>query len=228
MLVEGLYMGDHIFTQKRTFMRQKQVLELQGVMNTRKQFPDKHFNGYSGVSAERQAMQSFNTSLKSITSLPTSNTNSSLISRAAVNGSTVLRKMTNPKITEKVSAFGPRHAEHARRLYQKGIQSQEFRQVLPPSYRPNYRPMLISNHMQASKTQSNETVIKIATITPRPCKKQLHKKKPSLVSRVKLSKDIAETGLGKKSVDFQDSISEIDLLNAPLFQILCEITNTSF
>merc|ERR1719285_1493967 len=210
-------MGDHMFNQKRTCIRHKQVLELQGVMKTLKQFPDKHFIGYPGVSAERQAMASFNTSLKSISSQPISNTNSSLISRAAASGSRHGRKAINPKITEKISAFGPKHAEHARRIYQKGIQSQEFRQVLLPSYRPN--------HMQASIPQSNETVLRVATITPRPSKKQLQKQKTWLVPGVKLLQNTTEKGLWKKSVDSQSSISEIDLSNAPVFQMLCEISN---
>jgi len=200
-------------------------------------------------------------SLSSISSKPISNSNSSQISGAAASGSTGLRKAMYPKNTEEVSAFGRKHAEHARRFYQKGIQIQEFRQGLLQSYRSNYCSMQVSNHMQARVTkgrhslgeqvfdsgikreafhgdlvtsqlgaavipQSNETVLKVATITARPCKKQVQKKKTSLVSSLKLLENKREKRLWKKSVDFQLSKSEIDLLNAPLFQILCEISNT--
>jgi len=141
------------------------------------------------------------------------------------------------KIKQEVVAFGPKHAEHARRVYQsKGTQPiQEFMQIMAPSYRPNYDSMQVSRHIsQLSKgsyllgehvhhrsvnqtawytdslkaqvpvpvtSQHNETVLKVAKISPR------------------------EHGLAKKSDVFQDGGCEIDLSNAPIFQILCEISN---
>jgi len=210
MLVEGPFMGNYMYTQQRTCMRHQQVLELGGMMQTLKQFPDKHFT-------ERLSrLSSFNTNLSSNSSHSISNTNSSLVYGAAASGRTGLRNATCPKVTGEVSAFGPKHAEHARRFYQKGIQFQEFQQVLHPSYRPNYRPI----------PQSNEIVLKVAKISPRPGRNEIEKQKTSLDSSFKLPKSTTEKGLWTKSVDFQANKYEKDLSNAPLFQLLGEITNS--
>jgi len=164
-----------------------------------------------------------------------------------------------PKISEKISAFGPKHAEHARRFYQaKGLIPQDSLQIAVPTHEPNYRPMQVSNHIQIPITKgcyflgeqvfdtsvnhaayhgesiknqvraavtpsSNETILKVAKISPRPSKKQLIKTKTLFV---KLINNRVEKSLGEKSVDFQASGHETDLSNAPLFQILGEISKT--
>jgi len=68
--------------------------------------------------------------------------------------------------------------------------------------------------------QSNETILKVAKISPTPSKKQLMRTKT-------LFENIVNKKIEKeKSVDFQASEHDIDLSNAPLFQMLCEISHT--
>jgi hypothetical protein len=58
-----------------------------------------------------------------------------------------------PKIKQEVSAFGPKHAEHARRFYQAaGLQPKLSRDLDPP-YLPSYCPMQVSyiKRTQASR-----------------------------------------------------------------------------
>eukprot|EP00495_Collosphaeridae_sp_1-RS-2012_P004531 TRINITY_DN382_c0_g1_i3.p1 TRINITY_DN382_c0_g1~~TRINITY_DN382_c0_g1_i3.p1 ORF type:complete len:67 (-),score=4.36 TRINITY_DN382_c0_g1_i3:267-467(-) len=66
-------------------------------------------------------------------------------------------------------------------------------------------------------------MIRVARISARPN-----------IMRPRTSSSVGETfvnkkkydGLITKSVDFQDSIRKMDLKNAPVFQILCEISKT--
>jgi len=256
MLVESPFMGDHMYAQRERYIKNQQVLELKGMMKNLKQFPVEHFK--HGVPVGRRSMPGFNTALSSISSQPVLNTNSCLVSPAPACRSTEQTKAVFPKFTEEVSAFGPKHAEHARRFYQsKGLQLQDFRQVAYPIHQPNYCPKQVSNYMQtpivkrcyflrkqmfdngvkqagfyvesikshvraAFTPPSNETILKVAKISPRPSKKQLIKTK-TLFDKNTIEKCLVE----KSVVDFQASEHGIDLSNAPVFQILGEISNTT-
>jgi len=160
-----------------------------------------------------------------------------------------------PKIKQEVAAFGPKHAEHARRVYQSNgtLPLQEFMQIMARPYRPNYDSMQVFRHRRSQVTKGSyllrehvndksvnqmytdslegqvpvpgsskpkETVLKVAKILPRPNKKQ-----PVKTTGLKVLYHKVEHGLAKKSDVFQDCGCEIDLSNAPIFQILCEISN---
>jgi len=71
-------------------------------------------------------------------------------------------------------------------------------------------------------SRPSETVLKVARISPRPDRKQ--PKTSSRVGVTIVNKTI--DGLQRKSNDFLDSKLEMDLKDAPLFQILCEISKT--
>jgi len=140
-------MRDHIY------IRNQQVLELKGMMKKLNQFPVEHFEGYHEVPVGRRSMPGFNTALTSISSQPVLNTNSCWVSEAPACGSTKQNKAVFPKITEEVSAFGPKHAEYAKRFYQSNrLQSQDFKQVAVPTHQPNYCPMQVSNHSNHIQT----------------------------------------------------------------------------
>jgi len=164
-----------------------------------------------------------------------------------------------PKIKQEVSAFGPKHAEHARRVYQaKGtLPPQKFSQIMVPPYRPNYDSMLVSLHRKSHGTKGSyliaehvhdrsghqttmytdsfkgqvpvpitskpyKTLLKVAKISSRPNEKQ-----PKKRTGLKVPDHKVEQGLAMKPNLFQDSGCEIDLSNAPIFQILCEMSNCS-
>jgi len=157
------------------------------------------------------------------------------------------------KIKQEIAAFGPKHAEHARRVYQsKGTQPlQEFMQIMASPYRPNYDPMQVSRHRRSQVTKRSyllrehvhdasvnqtalytdslkgqvpfpvtykpkETVLKVAKISPR-------ENQPTKTTGLKVVYHKVEHGLAKKSDVFQDRGCELDLANAPIFQILREM-----
>jgi len=160
------------------------------------------------------------------------------------------------KMNHEVTAFGPKHAEHARRFYQSEGKKEEPRQVMVPPYRPNYGPkyyrqsgvndgsnllgdpvfkrgvnystkwcsMSAMGRVSLPKiSRSSETVLRVARISPRP--RRMRPKTSSSVGITIVNKKMND-GLKKKSDDFQDKRLEDDLKNAPLFQILCEISKT--
>lgn len=266
MLVERPSMREYACAQQGSYLRHQQLLELQLAMKKLKQFPIENFQRYHEVQEGKvhrwQPVARFNSQMASISTEPISYINSSLVSEgAAYRRSKESKRPVHrnfPKIKQEVAAFGPKHAEHARRFYQsKGTQpKQKFRQVMVPPYRPNYGPMQVSRHKKTQVTkesyllgepvhdrsvnqtalytdslkgqvpvpvtsQPNETVLKVAKISPR-----LNKKMPMKTIGVKLLNHNVEQGLAKKSDVFQDSGSEIDLSNAPIFQMLCELSNT--
>lgn len=153
-----------------------------------------------------------------------------------------------------VSAFGPKHAEQARRFNQSKGGYQQYAQVLVLPYRPNHGPIQNSyEHTQGggffsrelifdlkkpptqytyksdgpiqfiAASEPLEIVLKVANISSRSGKKQL--KKPKAVSSF-IDKAYYETVdvCATKSIDFLDDEDEIDLSNAPIFQMLCEMS----
>jgi len=166
------------------------------------------------------------------------------------------KRTTPNKNKREVSAFGPREAEHARRFYQSIGSKPDFRPGLASHYRPSFDPMANSNHPKWGvwerhclpranrpvhrattcsdsadcqvyvpvKCQPKETVLKVARISPRPDMMQSKTLKTSFSFGSKLP--IKKERLVKKSSEFHETGLEMDLKNAPLFQMLCEISKT--
>jgi len=271
MLVERPFLREHVCSQQGGYIRHQQLLELQLPMEKLNQFPIKNFRRYHEVQEDKvcswQAGTRFNAHIASISSEPSSYISPSL----GFEGPAYLKNWDPkrpmhrnfPKVKQEVSAFGPQHAEHARRYYQtKRTQPiQEFRQIIIPQYRPNYGPVQVSGHRQTQVTErvylrrepvfvtslnqtafytdsvksqvpvpdtspASENVLKIAKISTRPSKKQHTKTKASIGFGVKLLNHKVERGSAKNSDDCLDSACERDLSNAPVFQILCEVSNT--
>jgi len=260
MLVERPLLREHMCTHQGTYIRHQ---ELQLAMEKLNQFPIENFQRYHQVQEDKvrrwQAVTRFNAHIASISS-----ESSSLGFEGPTNKGNwdPKRPMHRnfPNIKQEVSAFGPKHAEHARRLYQsKRTQPiQEFRQNMILPYRPHFAPVQVSCHKQAQVTegvyllgdpvfgrslnqtalytdppksqvpvpdtsQPSENILKIAKISRRPSKEQPTKTKASIDFGVEL---LNHKGSVKKSNDFLNSACVRDLSNAPVFQILCEISNT--
>jgi len=89
------------------------------------------------------------------------------------------------------------------------------------------------NHSATSRVPVNvaspprETVLKVAVISSRPKVKRQDEPKPELAFGEKKHRKRSDNNLIKKSVDFQGMKNLLrELSEAPLFQILCEISNT--
>jgi len=271
MLVERPFLKGHVCTQEGGYLRHQQLLEMQLPMGKLNQFPIENFGRYHQVQEDKvrswQAVARFNAHINSISSEPSSYISPNLdfegpgYQKNWNPKSPTHRKF--PKVKQEVAAFGPQHAEHARRYYQtKRTQPiQEFRQIIIPPFRPNHGPVQVSGHRQTQvaervyllrepvfvtslnqtalytdslKSQvpvpdtspASENVLKIAKISTRPSKKQPTKTKASIGFGVKLLNHKVERGPAKNSDDCLDSACERDLSNAPVFQILCEVSNT--
>jgi len=259
MLVERPILRDYMCTQQGSYIRHQQLC------------PIKNSRRYHEVQEEKirrwQAVTRFNAHTASISS-----GSSSYISPSLGFEGPAYKKNWDPKrpmhrnfpnIKQEVSAFGPQHAEIARRFYQsKRTQPiQEFRPIMIQPYRQNLAPVYVSCHKQTQVTegvylheepvfgrslnqtalytdrtksqvpvpdtsQTSENVLKIAKISRRPSKQQPTKTKASIGFGVELLNNKVERGSVKKSDDFLDSARGRDLSNAPVFQILCEISNT--
>jgi len=239
-----------VCTQQGSYIRQMQL-----AMEKLNQLPIENFRKYHQVQEDKVCrwlpVTRFNTHMASISSHPFSYINPSLASeRLAYRKNRDPKRPVHhnfPKIKQEVSAFGPKHAEHARRFYQskRTPPNEEFRQLMIPPYRPKYGPMQVSGHREIfgrslnqtalytdslksqgpvpDTSQPCETILKIAKISPRPSIEQRAK---TIGFGVKLLTHRVEQGSVKKSDDFQDSASEKDLSNAPVLQMLCEISNT--
>merc|ERR1719285_240505 len=116
-----------------------------------------------------------------------------------------------PKLKQKVTAFGPIHADHARMFYLSKVKQPESRRVLIPAYGPNYG-------------RTYETILKEAKISPRPNEKQTSRQKTIRGFGEKLLREKVTVRTSVKSIDFQSKEMGMDLSDAPLFQILCEIS----
>jgi hypothetical protein len=162
----------------------------------------------------------------------------------------------HPEIKQEVFAFGPQHAEQARRLYQsKGCKSL-FEQVLGPPYRSLHGSMQIpfqrthfgsfvsgegisdlkkwsalclnrDSHTRVRfsfASESSETVLKVANISPKPDKKQGSKPRSLYGVLENGHSKKLDQGTLKKLTESLDNEDKIDLSTAPIFQILCEIS----
>jgi len=269
MLVERPFMGQYACAQQGSYLRHQRDLGLQLAIEKLKQFPLEQ--RYNEVQEDKfykwQPLARVNNYMASTSPAPINYIiKPSLISEGpAYKRKNDLKRPVYrcfPKIKQEVSAFGPKHAEHARRFYQsKRTQSiQKYQTDMVPRYLPNYESRQVSFHKNTRVTEGGyllgepvadrsvktalhtdsikgqvpghfmsqpyETVLKVAKISPRPSKKQLSKSLTSNGLGVKLLKHKVEAGIVRKCDVFQDSGSEVDLSNAPVFQILCEMSNT--
>jgi len=146
------------------------------------------------------------------------------------------------KRKSEVTAFGPKHAEHARRFYKSTGRQPEFPQNLGLQDGTKVSPMEVSNYripscnsvIQTSgssccakskiyvpiKSQPQEMVLKMARISPRPSRMQFQTPKASLGFGDKFPTMV------KKSNSFHKTRHEMELKDAPIFQMLCEMTRT--
>jgi len=265
MLVQRRYFGEHLCAQQGSYLRDQKLSEIQHVMKRLEQFPMGNFQGVNKVSAYSvQAgwpiIDGCSTHLAS-SSEPTGYINQRLVSGGSpCSRSNELTKASihdGSKLKQEVSAFGPKHAERARRIYQE---NQRFQRVLAPLHGPTFGPVQVSCYEKTPLNEgsnllgqpafggapkqttlySNSTkslvpgnvayhsltkVIRIAKISPRPKKKQGNESKLSFSFGGEPPNKRLDHVSEKKSEDFRGSGLEMDLSNAPLFQILCEISN---
>jgi len=261
MLIQRRYFREHFCAQQGSYLRDQKLSEIQHLMKRLEQFPIGNFQESNTVSAyAAQAgwpiIYGCSTRLAS-SSEPTDYINQRLVSGGSpFSRSKELRKASihdNSKLKQEVSAFGPKHAERARRIYQE---NQRFQQVLPPLHGPTFGPVQVTCYEKTPRNKgsnllgqpafggapkratlySNFTksqvsgnvashslkkVIRVAKISPRPKKKQGEEPKLSF----SFGGEPPNKRLEKKSEDFIGSGIDMDLSKAPLFQILCEISN---
>jgi len=250
MLVERQCPREYANTQQETYLRNNRIIELQRAMEELKPFPmqknEEYNNAVLAQGLQRTQIECY-TIASSLTSKWTSHSN-----RSNFSGGTAFRGMVQSKnvchsyskTNDEVTAFGPKHAEYARRFYQSEAKAPELRQAMLPSYRPNYSHMKVSYYRESgANNESNlrgnrvfdrdannnttwytkSAMVKVARISPRP--NRMRPKTSSSVGESFVNKKKYD-GLLTKSVDFKDSRREMDLKNAPVFQILCEISKT--
>lgn len=118
MLVERTCPKERTYAQQKTYLRNQEIIELQGMMEKLKPFPVQKNVGYNnGAVANDSHCQPLLTPIEcysiasSLSSKPTVHNNPSYFS-----GVSAQRRFT--KVNPKVNAFGPKHAEIARRFYQ--------------------------------------------------------------------------------------------------------------
>jgi len=245
MLVERQYPSEYAYSQQETYLRNNRIIELQRAMEELKPFPMQKNEEYNnGVLAQglQQTQRECYTIASSLSSKLTVHSNRSYFSggtalRGMMQSESVCRSFT--KMNNEVTAFGPKHAEHARRFYQSEAKEPERRQAMIPSYRQKYIPTEVSYYRESGVNngscllgdpvfnRDNTTwytkpaMVKVARISPRP--NRMRPKTSSSVGVGTVNKKQYD-GLKRKSVD--DSRCEMDLKNAPVFQILCEISKT--
>jgi len=214
MLVERPCMREYECAPHGSYLRHQQHLALQFAIEKLKQSPIENFKRYHEGQEDKvhrvQPAEMFNSHMASMTTEPISCINARVSEGAAYRRS---KKSKRPvysnflKIKQEVAAFGPKHAEHARRVYQsRGTQ-------------PSQKSMQGQVPLPVT-SQTYETVLKVAQISTRSYKKQ-----PTKTMGLKVLYHKVERGLAKKSNVFRDSGCDIDLSNAPIFQTLCEISN---
>jgi len=259
MLFERTCPREQAFTQKEIYLRNQRIIELQRVMEGlnpfRIQWKEKRCNGVlANNSKGHQLTKMERYSLASSQSTkPAVHKEQSYIwgdtaCRGRRQSKIVFGRFT--KMNHEVTAFGPRHAEHARRFYQAEGKRPELQQVVVPPYPPNYASKRASYYRQSGVTYDSnflgdpvfhtgvndnanaamgleslpvvstpsETVLKVAKISARP--NRMRRKTSSRVGVKMVIKTV--DGLKNKSL----SRLEVDLKDAPLFQILCEISKT--
>jgi len=238
MLVERQCPREYAYSQQETYLRDNRIIELQRAMEELKPFPMQKNEEYNnGVLAQglQQSQRECNTIASSLSSKLSAHNNRSYFSggtayRGMRQSESVCRSFT--KMNDEVTAFGPKHAEHARRFYQSEAKEPELRQAMVASYRPNYTPMKVSYYRESGVNNGSYSLrypvtkpamVKVARISPRPNRMR---PKTSFGFGVTTVNKKQYDGLLRKSDDFQDSRCEMDLKNAPVFQILCEISKT--
>jgi len=260
MLVERQFQREYAYIQQETFLRNQRKMELQRVMEELRPFPMQRCQGYdngflaNGSRCHQLTQIECYAIASSLSSMPTIHNGQSYsaggsASRGTRQPKSVCRRFT--AMNHEVTAFGPRHAEHARRFYQSdGMKPEIPKVVVPPYRRPTYYSQsgfnngsdvpgdpiinLGANNSTTSYTMAPtgrvsfpkisgpvETVLKVAKISPRA--KGMPPKTSSCVAVPVVNRNV-DDGLTEKSDDFLGSRIEIDLENAPLFQILCEIS----
>jgi len=246
MLVTRPFHRKSDFTKQGSYLRNKPICGLQDVITKLNQFSIVKAQGYSGIKAGQiracQPTIGCNTRVEFVSSEQTSRTNAGFLSVGNTNQGcgkpTIPGRSNYSKNKPEISAFGPKHAEYARRIYQSKGAIPRSAQVLVPSLRSNYGPMQAycerlqvrgcfagervsntKNHLIYPETmngavsvcvasQPHETVLRVANISPQR-NKEFHKtEQPSL----------------SKSRDFYESMDDNYLSNGPLFQILCELS----
>jgi len=256
---------DHPFIREREYIQQRSCSfgKFQHVMEKLKHFPKDNFQVYYGASAGQgqgwQLPAGGSTSVAVTSSDPVIQ-NMDQVSRESVYNGRAETKSTgrckHPKF-RKVSAFGPAHAEQARRLYQSNGALSKHRQDWVSRYQPDNGPMQV---YYVKKTKSNkgvcflrgtvpnqginrstlcsnsvsckagvpfdrpEAVLKEAKISSRPDKKQPKNRKVCLGSSGNILNSEMDEGAVQKSIDCQNVQDDEDLSNAPVFQLLCELS----
>jgi hypothetical protein len=262
MLVEQPYLRDYPNVLHESYLRNQHSVGNR-VMEEHNLFRTSNFQVYEGISGDQkqgwQPTQGCSTQVAAITCVPVSYSNTNLIRGGSADkgctGSKSEVCRNDSRMKQEVSAFGPKHAEYARRFYQfKGAQSL-FQQNMLGAYRLNYGPMEVSN-IKPSLTNrrgdlqgepvwkialnkatlytdsvsrqvpepvafQEEPVLKVAKISSRPVKSNNSKVYPSFSEQLFNSKMDQKT---LKSIKYQDLEDDIDLANAPVFQILCKIS----
>jgi hypothetical protein len=224
------------FAQQGSYLVNQNQFGMQQAIVMHNQFHTVNVQRYQGVSAKkvqaRQPALGCNTHLGTFRCEKISSTKASLVSNDPTsNGS-----------GKSVFPFGPKHAEHARSLYQSKAPKPQFQQVLPQdkgrSYlfgypvsgtkkQPNLYEKKTDDQVPCIVTcESREKVLKVASISTRPNKTQNNE-----VNKMKTFSGFVENGYNekldqlttKKSIDFLNNNDNIDLSDAPIFQILSEI-----
>jgi hypothetical protein len=261
MLVERPFPKEYAFAQQGSCPINQHVFGLQPVMMKQNQFPTRNVQGYRGLSAEKawQRTLGCNTRMGAFSSWPICSTKASFASGYSTNSGFGKPKRVlgsnNPEMQQEIFAFGPKHAEHARRLNQSKGGNQQYQQILALPCRSDYGPMqnlyeqtqgrgffsrepvscvkkqpvqypyISDGPLQLTvESEPLEIVLKVANISSRPDKKQFHKPKAVFGFLENGHNEKVEHVRAKKSIDFLDNEDEIDLSNAPIFQILCEIS----
>jgi len=266
MVAEQQFLREYAYAQHGNYLRD-QVVWSQPVMDKVARFPMTCWN-YNRISSdadyrsEGKLREGWNCHVTSVKSKLIENINPrsaswGYINPKLVSGGSCTKLNDDPKLRQDVSAFGPKHAEHARRFYQEtgksvflfpacrqpydsaGVSYNDLSQAnrgeslleQPAFGAVHYKTFF--NHSTTSRVPVNvasnprETVLKVAIISARPKVKRHDEPKAELAfGEMKRSKR-SDDSLSKKSIDFQEMKNLLrELSKAPLFQILCEISNT--
>jgi len=149
MVAQHPFMGGYDCVQQGSY--QGKLFGVKRTMKNVQQLPTDNFQVYRGVSAmqghEWQPTTRCGTQMGSLSCEPkgySTNSTSEGLAHDGYRESTSLERVNYPKMKKEVSAFGPKHAEHARRLYRtEGLQSQVQLDLAPPCLQ-NYCPMQVS------------------------------------------------------------------------------------
>jgi len=257
---------DHPFFRERAYIQQGSYSfgKFQHVTDKLKHFPKNEFQVYLEASAGQgqgwQRPARCSTTVAVISSDPIIENTNQISGDSVYNGRAEIKSTgccKHAKIKKEVSAFGPAHAEQARRLYQSNGALSKHRQDWVSRYQPDNGPMQV---YYVKKTKSNkgvcflrgtvpnqginrstlcsnsvsckagvpfdrpEAVLKEAKISSRPDKKQPKNRKVCLGSSGNILNSEMDEGAVQKSIDCQNVQDDEDLSNAPVFQLLCELS----